>query len=301
SEFWEPPYRSRRYHQLVREKGKVAPADADKLMLDAHSLQAEELVHALIRPNADKLKQAQGDIQVAVNYLLNWDFKCTTDSIAASVFHVFYDEVLAEVFGPALGDEVYTMFLEGWNEHVDAVEAVLKNPASAWFREKPRDACVSDALARAVRRLERECGSATQAWGWGKLHTLTLRHAFHAKAPLRKLVDVGPVPTAGSGTTINNGQWIAAHPFAQLAGAGFRHVADLADLGGGSRYVVPGGVSGNPASPHRDDLFKLWLEGRTVPMPMERSAVERAAKTKTRLAPPAPVSFSPESGEERAP
>jgi len=134
------------------------------------------------------------------------------------------------VFRTPLGDEVYTQFLEGWNEHVDAVEAVLKNAGSAWFRDKPRDACVSRP-SRAPCAASSASARRDAGLGLGKLHTLTLRHAFHAKTALRKLVDVGPVPTPGSGTTVNNGQWIAAHPFGQLAGAGFRHVADLATSG----------------------------------------------------------------------
>ncbi len=280
SDFFEAPYRARRAQEVVLERGKLSREDGERFMLDVHSIQAKELVEGVVRPIEDRLKQSDGGVQVALNYLLNWDFNCTTDSIAASVFHLFYDELLAEVFREALGPDAYTQFLDQWTEgeHVEAVELILRNPRSAWFRTRPRDEAVAQALARAVKRLKRELGEATQGWEWGKLHKVTLRHAFHARPPLRKLFDIGPAPSPGGATTLDNSQWLSAEPFGRMAGGGIRHVADLSDLENGSRYAIPGGVSGNPASPWHKDLFAEWIEGKFMAMPMERAAIEKVAK-----------------------
>jgi penicillin amidase len=278
SAFFDAPYRARRLHEIVREKGKLSPEAAEKVSLDARSIQAEEMVALLLRPLEDRLKSiAGGDVQVALNYVLNWDFRCTADSIAASIFHVFYMELLREVFEPALGEDLFIHFVENWNEHCLAVEKVLADPMNAWFEGRPRDDLVCRAFERAVAWLGQRLGRPTQSWTWGRLHRLTLRHAFHSVPLMRRLFDIGPFPTPGSGTTLNNGQWLAAEPFEQIGGAGFRHVADLAD-GAATRVALPGGQSGNPASPHHADLVEGWLEGKYFPIPFEREKVAAVSR-----------------------
>jgi penicillin amidase len=52
-------------------------------------------------------------------------------------------------------------------------------------------------------------------------------------------------------------------------------VIDLADVER-SRFVVAGGQSGNPLSPHYDDLLELWVRGDGVPIPWRRDLVDVA-------------------------
>jgi penicillin amidase len=53
-----------------------------------------------------------------------------------------------------------------------------------------------------------------------------------------------------------------------------------------SLFSLPGGQSGNPLSPHYDDLLPAWLEGTGVPIPWTGEAVE-AATVETLLLNPA--------------
>jgi penicillin amidase len=46
----------------------------------------------------------------------------------------------------------------------------------------------------------------------------------------------------------------------------FRMVVDVGDWSAG-RFVLAGGHSGNPLSPHCDDLFESWQAGEGVPIP----------------------------------
>ncbi len=279
SAFFDAPYRARRLHEIVRETPQLSPEAAERVPLDVLSIQARDIVNLLVRPLEDRLKEmASAEVHVALNYILNWDFRCTADSIAASIFHVFYLELLRAVFEPTLGEELFLHFVENWNEHCSTVEAILANPQSAWFEGRPREELVSRAFARAVEWLAARLGKPTQAWSWGKLHRLTLRHAFHALPPLRRLFDIGPFPTPGSGTTLNNGQWLAGEPFEHVGGAGFRQIADLSQSAV-TRVALPGGQSANPASPHHHDLIRDWLEGRTFPIELEREKVAPAERT----------------------
>jgi penicillin amidase len=47
------------------------------------------------------------------------------------------------------------------------------------------------------------------------------------------------------------------------------------------------GQSGDPGSPHYNDLFPLWAEGKYVPMLWTRKAVEAAARRVIELTPAA--------------
>ena len=52
-----------------------------------------------------------------------------------------------------------------------------------------------------------------------------------------------------------------------------------------ARYVLPGGQSGNPVSPHYDDQFALWQRGEGVPIPWSEAAVTAATRATLLLRP----------------
>lgn len=61
-------------------------------------------------------------------------------------------------------------------------------------------------------------------------------------------------------------------------------VVDVGDWDA-ARFVLPGGESGNPCSPHYDDMLPLWQRGETVPLPFTEAAVAAATKETLRLEP----------------
>jgi penicillin amidase len=52
-----------------------------------------------------------------------------------------------------------------------------------------------------------------------------------------------------------------------------------------SRYSLPGGQSGNPLSPHYDDLLPLWERGEGVPIAWGEEAVAEGTREVLRLGP----------------
>jgi penicillin amidase len=71
----------------------------------------------------------------------------------------------------------------------------------------------------------------------------------------------------GDADTIQAGGWGWARrtPFTVTSLSVYRQVVDLADPAAAS-YVIPGGSSGDPASPHFADQLALWAEHRRIPM-----------------------------------
>jgi penicillin amidase len=71
--------------------------------------------------------------------------------------------------------------------------------------------------------------------------------------------------------TVNLGAFPLTEPFGVIVGPSYRQIVDLADPER-SRWIVAGGVSGDPLSPHYDDQLPLWLRGEYRPMRLQSLA-----------------------------
>jgi penicillin amidase len=59
-----------------------------------------------------------------------------------------------------------------------------------------------------------------------------------------------------------------------LAGASYREIFDLSDWDNAVGVNVPG-QSGQPGSPHYDDLLPLWTRGQYFPLRYTKQSVDR--------------------------
>ena len=93
---------------------------------------------------------------------------------------------------------------------------------------------------------------------------------------LGAIFNLGPFECPGDVNTVAQAGTVGEDP---LAGPGvvpsMRMVLDIGDWDR-SLFSLPGGQSGNPLSPHYDDLLPAWLEGTGVPIPWTGEAVEAA-------------------------
>ena len=100
---------------------------------------------------------------------------------------------------------------------------------------------------------------------------------------MSKFFNLGPVPCGGDPDTINQaayGPMDVTEPTTFMPN--MRTVFDVSDWSN-CRFVLAGGQSGNPCSPHFDDLFLLWQKGEGVPIPFARDETIRDAKETLRL------------------
>ena len=98
------------------------------------------------------------------------------------------------------------------------------------------------------------------------------------------LFTAGEAELGGDEQTVAQGGFDGRDGYLVDVIASWRAVYDLADLDR-SIGVLPAGVSGNPASPHWNDQFPLWIAGEHHPLPFTRPAVEAAAVATLRLLP----------------
>lgn len=106
---------------------------------------------------------------------------------------------------------------------------------------------------------------------WGDSHILTQAHRPFSQIPLIGNFFHLKGAQGGGRYTINVAGSSADPDTLHASGFGpsYRGIFDLSDLDK-SLYVQPTGQSGHPLSPHYDDLFPLWREGRYIRIPTDR-------------------------------
>jgi penicillin amidase len=110
-------------------------------------------------------------------------------------------------------------------------------------------------------------------------------HRFGEKKPLDRIFNRGPLPGYGDGTTVNQAGFSYWKPLLHsTVTAHLRAVMEVGDWSS-SRFVLLGGQSGNPLSPHYADLIPLWQRGEGVPIHWDDAEVARATKHELRLIP----------------
>lgn len=267
SHFFEPPYRFRRIHQLLSSREKFSAGDLATIQLDAVSLHAKELMATL----KDDLRHA-GDhdpaLKAAVDLLLDWDGNCLTSSVAATLFHVFHHRLLANLLVPALGEELFTAYVEILNQCIAPTDAILRDPNSPWFRERSRERLVAQSLREARQELTEALGENMEAWHWGRIHRLEMNHPFGRIDLLKPLLGIGPLATPGDGMTVNMGFYRHSNPYDQTVGASLRCVIEPGNRKSAG-FVLASGQSGHPLSTHYADQVSLWLRGESIPLHAE--------------------------------
>jgi penicillin amidase len=270
--YWEPGYRASRIASLLGQCGNAYLPDMACIQADVRSLQAAAIVAEIVRPVAGRLTDPRA--MRAADLLLVWDGEAKADSPAAAIYHLFYQELLLQTVRPPMerhAPGLFARYLSTLHLAVPAVDAALLRGEPACFPDGLLPA-VERALGAAWQAATARLGPEPSAWRWGDLHPLTFRHLFGRGRGVASRILVwlfrlnrGPFARPGDGMTVNLGAFLLTAPFAVEVGASFRHIVDL-DAPENSRWIVAGGVSGDPRSRHYADQIPAWLAGETRPM-----------------------------------
>jgi penicillin amidase len=264
---WTDPFRVDRIKEVLRSGTAFTVEDAMRLQYDELSLPARTLV-----PMLAGLSSADPAVQAALDALSAWSFVLSTDSVAATIYEYWVTQLHRDVFALYVPPAARATF--GLGARAKLIELVTAPDAA--FGADPeagRDAVLLSSLTKAVAQIQAKLGSDTSQWQWGKLHHMTYEHALSPAVDdaTRAQLDVGPLPQGGDGYTVHN-TGFRLSDFNQTGGASYREVIDLADFDR-SRTLNSPGQSGDPTSPHYQDLFPRWARGEFVPMLFSRDAV----------------------------
>lgn len=262
---WAERSRSTRIHAVLDGQPRHSVADSMALQCDVFSIPAQRVM-PLLAPLTQPVEP--------LALLRGWDCQVRADSAAAALFEVWWSKCLK----PALLDRV-TM---------DPVARPLLAPGSneamlATLEAGHVDSLLVRTLAAAYDLCGVLLGPDPAQWQWGALHHGYFAHPLSRVADPARFRDVGGLPVGGSGSTPMNTTYRGTD-FRLTVGASFRLVVDVADWDR-SRVVNTPGQSGNPDSPHYDDLAPLWARGEYVPLVYSRAAVDEAAELRITLTP----------------
>jgi penicillin amidase len=140
------------------------------------------------------------------------------------------------------------------------------------------------AFREAVAGLRKELGDGTATWTWGRVHQLTLRHAFHSRQSIAPFFDVGPFPHAGTPTSLLKGEFDHTEvlPGPIRNGPGTRFVMEP---GGRTAAVLDGGNFGWPGTPGYGAMNAKWRAGELIDVPLTDDAVRAATALRVQAVP----------------
>ncbi len=283
-----PPFRARRVSQMITEREQHDVESFARMQFDWLSLPAMDLVPKLLQvePSGDRQKEA-------LEVLAGWDFRLAPDSAGAAIYQVWCRRIAQAILLPMLGERLYEHFYgrRQWSNEFQTVvlPRLLEFPEARWFGRDgraARDGVLSEALDAALDELTERLGEDMGSWSWGGIHRIRFVGRLATAIPdLAELFTGGEAPWGGDEMTVNQGTFDPGPgTYDTAVVASWRQIIDLSDLDRsiGTHTV---GQSGNPASPHYDDLFPLWSTGRHHPLPFTRPAVEAATESRLDLLP----------------
>jgi penicillin amidase len=278
-------YRVGRIVELLQERRRWDVAGTLQAQLDQRSGPWADVGYAIL----EALRTDPATAAIA-DRLESWDGIVAAGSSEATLFQLLWTELdhravsakapRAAKWALGRGFHVIAPFGILGFRRGSRIAALIRDQPDGWFEHGWNAEIVAAALL-AQRRVE-----ALPDQRWGRARPLILRHPLGQRPPLDRLFNLGPIEWGGDGSTVSQAGTDPLDPLdpVTLAIASLRTVIDVGDWER-CRFVIPGGQSGNPLSPHYDDQLPLWRKGDGVPIAWDDAAVAAATRTTLRLSP----------------
>jgi penicillin amidase len=283
---YSPDYRARRITHRLQGLDRVTVEDMAAIHGERVSIPA--MTYARLLAEAEPLDELSARAQ---KKLAGWDGAMDRDSVAAAIYsasRIYLDGVLLEHQLGRMTDEALSATGRGAPMHVSQLKALFvtaagNNDASVLPPGDDWSSVAARALADGVASLREKLGDDMDSWTWGSVHSTSPHHTLSEFFPeMAVLLDPPPVPMGGDGDTPHSSSYAAAGPFTVTGTSAARYVFDTADWDN-SRWIVPLGASGNPASPHYADQTPVWEKIEMVPMLYGWELIEKQAESRQRV------------------
>ena len=273
SKLWRNGYRAKRITDLIAAKEKISLADCGDIQMDTFCIPGKQLVMIL-----DAFETAVPAAKNALHYLKIWDGYLTPDSISATVYELFYQQLTEALLAAHIEqDLLYQLLGKGFNPFLNPVTefegnwivvllSILEDETHWVWNGRSRQKLIEDTLVKTSTLLQKKLGKDPKNWQWGKLHQVTFAHALGIVPGLQHLFNQGPYPIGGDGNTVAQTSIHPDQPYNNNAiSISSRHIVDLGNLANSKAMHVPG-QSGVVTSPHYGDLIMPWLKGEFFAM-----------------------------------
>ena len=278
---WLDGYRAARIVAVLGPRDDWDVAGSSELQVDQASVPWAEMRDLVLA-----VAPASEPMRAALELLRGWDGVVAAGSAAASVYELFVAELAAGLARESAPEGWPWAIGAGFGDIVSrtGLGARTVSHVVGRLRDGGHDAQIASALADSIETLRTGFGTDAAGWAWGRVRPHYLRHPLGRATPFNRL-EIGPIPIGGDANTVAQAGVRPTDPLRDPAAiANHRMVIDLADPDA-SRYVLAGGQSGNPLSPHYADLFALWARGESVPIAWTDEAVTAATVDRLVLRP----------------
>jgi penicillin G amidase len=268
---WLDGYRAARIEQMLDAAQELDLDDFERFQTDVFSIPGVEAAHRLasLRPPDQREQQA-------IERLRSWDGRLDPESVAGSIYQAFILRLGREVARAAIGDrDLAARWLDrsdnGFTTHVTSPWRWHSHLMALWAEAddsligRPWEDLVLDALRGALDDLTDRFGPDPAEWAWGRVHEMEFPHALGGANPLFRRLLNRRLRVGGAQETVSQIAYDPNDPYRAVWAPSWRMVADPLDPGR-SRWQAFTGQSGQPGSPHYDDLQAGWQHGRTQPM-----------------------------------
>ncbi|HMN18237.1 MAG TPA: penicillin acylase family protein [Ignavibacteriaceae bacterium] len=291
SNLWEPSSRIDRIYELLNSKEKHSAEDFKKYQMDITSPYAKLITSHIVKA-FEGIKINDNNLKTAIELLSEWDFNLNKQSQTPSIYVVTLKYLLHNIYYDELGDDLFNRFVFLANVPFRSLLQVLDKPESLIFddistaKTESKNEIIRKSLADALTFLEENLGKDLTNWQWGRLHTVTFKHAFSGNfSLLDKYINIGPYEIGGDGTTINNTEYpfsesIDKYPmfshseFENILGPSMRYIYDFAKP---DQYylILTTGQSGNVMSDNYRDQTPYWLQGKYMLIKTDESSIRK--------------------------
>ena len=295
----DTPWLGHDWHDAARaNRIRSRLAQSDEWDLDSSAALQGDTVTLVWMSLSDLVASAEPETSEgrrAQRLLAAWEGDSSAESAAAAVFELLVAELslrMTRAKAPnsaewACGASGFALLPAGslGSRRIMHLMTTAQGQPDGWFAHGWAIE-VGRAIDAAVSTLHSVAGPDEENWAWGSVRTLTLKHSLGAAlGPLGDIFNRGPFPWGGSAHTVNNGAVNLLDPLGNpMAIANLRMNVEVPDWDH-ARFSLAGGQSGNPSSPHYDDLLRHWLDGGSVPIAWSPEMVQEVTEQRMRLLP----------------
>ena len=282
--WFDTPNRYDRIREMIDVDRLLSAADFTVMLCDKKSVLARRMIPSLLG-ELDKMEQLSPGQLFSIDMLRDWNYVYEPGEAAPVIFEKFYMKFLENLLLEEMGRDLYELFLSDKILVRNLMELVWEKRRSAWLSgDCSEDAeaftgIVHGSFGETVKWLENKMGADPRKWTWAGVHQLQLEHPMGRVRLLDALFNLnrGPWSPGGSFHTVGPFSYDFLDPFTIIHGASHRHVYQVAEWDG-SFSVVPGGISGIPASDHYSDQAELFMSGSYRPDLFSLAAVGKNGK-----------------------
>lgn len=260
-------YRNRRINRKLESMKNITPQDMMTLQNDNFHLKAAESLPMMLDSlDIDQLNEQQKQIY---SLLRNWDFFNETESKAATVYEVWWDNLHWMIWDELRSD---TLALNTPDDFT-TIDIMKHHPTDDFIdiQSTPEKETLTQLIKQsyidAIASLEKWAENNEKDYKWGNYKGTRLQH----------LLGLDPFSIENIQVGGNKG---AINAISETQGPSWRMVVELGDEVK-AWGIYPGGQSGNPGSPYYDNFVEKWRKGEYLPLVFLKSASDTSAVTFT--------------------